>query len=128
MSSGDADTSTRALSQKVAAAADLCRQPLLHAVVPKQIEAQECSLHLQARDAAGERRPEEDLELEIYLSGGDRHLMLSWPQRPERPLLWQGQHPVWMDGDSGLRCERPDGGAEIEALGRRLRALLTPDR
>jgi hypothetical protein len=124
----DGEAVSGALSRQVAAAADLCRQPLVHAVVPKQAGAEECCLLLQARDATGERRPEEDLELEIYLSGGDRHLMLSWPQRPERPMLWQGQHPVWMDGDSGLRCERPDGGAELEALARRLRALLTPDR
>jgi hypothetical protein len=29
-----------------------------------------------------------------------------------------------MDGQSGLRCERPDHGAPLEALARRLRALL----
>jgi hypothetical protein len=29
-----------------------------------------------------------------------------------------------MDGHSGLRCERPDHGAPLEALARRLRALL----
>jgi len=38
-------------------------------------------------------------------------------------MLWQGSHPVWMDGQ-GLRCERPPDGAQLEALARRLRALL----
>jgi hypothetical protein len=33
---------------------------------------------------------------------------------------------VWMDGTSGERCERPADGASIEALARRLRALLVP--
>jgi hypothetical protein len=29
-----------------------------------------------------------------------------------------------MDGRHGLRCERPEDGAALEALARRLRALL----
>ncbi|WP_369818613.1 hypothetical protein [Synechococcus sp. MIT S9504] len=42
----------------------------------------------------------------------------------DRPLLWHGQHPVWMDGDTGKRCSAPNDGAPLEALARRLRALL----
>ena len=40
-------------------------------------------------------------------------------------MLWHGQHPVWMDGVTGLRTERPPAGAPLEALARRLRALLS---
>lgn len=133
------------LLRLVAAAADLCRRPLRHAVrdamrtdaagPPPSDGAEEppylspdldrC-LWLEVRTEAGERLPQEDLELEIYRSGEDLHLTVAWAVREERPMLWQGSHPVWMDGVSGLRCERPVDGAPLEALARRLRALLVP--
>ncbi len=121
------------LAQLVAAAADLCRKPLRHAVIlqnDEQDPAAEAAggtldrcLTLEARGAAGERLPEEDLELELYSSGGALNLTLAWLAEPERPMLWHGQHPVWMDA-GGRRCERPQDGLPLEALARRLRALL----
>jgi hypothetical protein len=113
----------------VAAAADLCRKPLRHAVIdamPEGSDAEQTDrcLHLVARSIQGERLPQEDLELEIYRSGGELNLTLAWLGFEERPVLWHGSHPVWMDGTTGQRCERPDGGAQLEALARRLRALL----
>ncbi len=42
-------------------------------------------------------------------------------------MLWQGRHPVWMNGDTGVRCQGPEDAAPLEALGRRLRSLLQPD-
>lgn len=123
----------------MAAAADLCRKPLRHAVLaatnpanPEQpsleqaAELGECCLKLEARSPAGERLPDEDLELELYRSGDDLHLTLAWVEDPERPMLWQGRHPVWMSS-SGCRCERPPAGLPLEALARRLRALLSID-
>lgn len=85
----------------------------------------DCCLLLQTRGIDGERLPLHDIELELYRSGNDLHMMLSWPQQPEQPMLWHGQHPVWMDGVTGLRTERPPDGAPLEALARRLRALLS---
>jgi hypothetical protein len=116
------------LQQLVAAAADLCRKPLRHAVllVGEAESCDDCCLRLEARHPDGERWPDGDLELEIYRSGGDLNLTLAWCQGPDRPLLWQGSHPVWMEAESGLRCERPADGAPLEALARRLRALLIP--
>jgi hypothetical protein len=119
------------LSRRIAAAADLCLQPNSHAVVdidPNQRpgEPEDCCLRIQPRRADGERLPEQDIELEIYRSGDDVHLMLSWAEQPALPMLWHGQHPVWMDGESGMRCDRPATGAPLEALARRLRALLSP--
>ena len=118
--------------QLVAAAADLCRKPFRHAVLVRDDsqlpllgqDSLDCCLTLQVRDASGVRCPEADLELEIYQSGNDLHLTLAWMADDGRPILWQGSHPVWMDGHSGLRCDRPAEGAPLEALARRLRALL----
>ena len=116
------------LQQLVAAAADLCRKPWRHAVLPLD-DAQrcdDCNLRLEVRQADGERYPAADLEIEIYRSGNDLNLTLAWCHDQQRPLLWQGSHPVWMEPQSGLRCERPVDGAPLEALARRLRALLVP--
>ncbi|KEF43472.1 MAG: hypothetical protein ER33_01630 [Cyanobium sp. CACIAM 14] len=123
------------LSRLVAAAADLCRRPLRHAVVPLEADTQappgsealDLCLRLEARTAQGERLPQEDLDLEIYRSGDDVSLTLSWCHGDERPLLWHGKHPVWMDGATGLRSSCPADGLPLEALARRLKALLRPD-
>jgi hypothetical protein len=127
------------LSRLVAAAADLCRKPLRHAVVlPDPADAGAAAdeagdsldlcLRLEARTAEGERVPAENLELEIYRSGDALNLTLAWYHRDDQPLLWQGSHPVWMDGATGLRCSCPPDGEPLEALARRLRALLRPDQ
>ncbi len=117
------------LCQLVAAAADLCRKPLRHAVRLQSDSGQgegadEHGLCLLVRDAAGERQPADDLELELYRSGSRLNLTLAWAHDPARPMLWQGSHPVWMDGTSGQRCERPQDGLALESLARRLRSLL----
>ncbi len=121
------------LSQLVAAAADLCRKPWRHAVIhvtstPELelgagLEDLDCSFRLEVRNPGGERLLEEDLELEIYRSGRDLNINLGWTD-DQRPLLWHGNHPVWMDGVTGERCARPLDGLPLEALARRLRALL----
>ncbi|KZR87826.1 hypothetical protein MITS9504_00250 [Synechococcus sp. MIT S9504] len=128
------------LAELICSAADLCRKPLIHALVPfdQQFSSDQApisntdslktmidlSAHLECRDPDGSRCSEQDLELEIYQSGEDLNLMLSWLNQTDRPLLWHGQHPVWMDGDTGKRCSAPNDGAPLEALARRLRALL----
>ena len=133
-------SATDELSRRIAAAADLCLKPHRHAVVgaiasdcsgsdgsvcQDSGDPGDCCLRLQPRGIDGERLPLHDIELELYRSGNDLHMMLSWPEQPEQPMLWHGQHPVWMDGETGLRTERPPAGAPLEALARRLRALLS---
>ncbi|QEY31626.1 hypothetical protein EVJ50_04525 [Synechococcus sp. RSCCF101] len=113
----------------IATAADLCLRPWRHGVVVLDDSAlpDELCLRLECRDGDGSRQPGRDLELELYRSGRDLHLMLSWPSEPEAPMLWQGRHPVWMDPQSGQRCSSPGGESDaLEALARRLRALLNP--
>ena len=121
------------LFQLVAAAADLCRKPWRHAVIhgpsaqdissSSGLAVLDCVVRLEVRNPAGERLVEEDLELELYRSGRDLNINLGWTD-DKRPLLWHGSHPVWMDGVTGERCARPSDGLPLEALARRLRALL----
>lgn len=114
------------LCRLVAAAADLCRKPLRHGVVRvSPMEDEDCVLRLEVRSAEGERRADQDLELEIYRSGDDLHLTLAWRADDTRPMLWQGSHPLWMT-DQGEQCPCPSDGLPLEALARRLRALLVP--
>ncbi len=125
----------------VAAAADVCFKPWRHAVIvigsdeflqkdgERDLDvfnaiSTDLIARIECRDQEGSRYPEKDLELEIYSSGKDLNLLLSWLDQPERPILWQGQHPVWMDGKTGKRCSAPNDGAPLEALARRLRALF----
>ena len=128
------------LAVLICSAADVCRKPLIHALVPvdQQFSADQASTsnpdsletmidvraRLESREPDGSRCSEQDLELEIYQSGDDLNLMLSWWNQEERPMLWHGHHPVWMDGETGKRCSAPADGAPLEALARRLRALL----
>jgi hypothetical protein len=114
------------LSRLVAAAADLCRKPLRHGVVCLSApEEEDCTLRLEVRSPEGERLTDQDLELEIYRSGDDLHLTLAWRGDDTRPMLWQGSHPLWMTA-LGERCPCPSDGQPLEALARRLRALLAP--
>ena len=138
----DGDDAPVDLVVLIAAAADVCRKPLRHAVIPVMTDlthddaavelaeafhrGDDLILKLECRDPGGARCEQDDLELEIYRSGRDVNLMLAWSHQPERPLLWQGQHPVWMDAASGQRCGSPLDAAPLEALSRRLRALLRP--
>ncbi|MFN9646288.1 MAG: hypothetical protein ACK6BG_14475 [Cyanobacteriota bacterium] len=121
------EASNTDLSRLVAAAADLCRKPLRHGVVrvSEAEDDEDCALRLEVRSPEGERLVDQDLELEIYRSGDDLHLTLAWSADETRPMLWQGSHPLWMNA-LGERCPCPSDGLPLEALARRLRALLAP--
>lgn len=112
----------------LAKAGEVCCQPLRFAVVAVEPAlADELTLRLEARDPSGVRQPQADLELEIYRSGAELNVMLSRASDETLPLLWQGQHAVWVEGSSGQRCSAPEGGASLEGLARRIRALISPD-
>jgi hypothetical protein len=135
-----ADRPRLSLTQEgLAAAADLCHRPWRHAVRPLD-PAQPCvdaedpaavvldqPLRLEARDSEGVRHSDHDLELEIYRSGDEINLMLSWVEDEEAPILWHGSHPVWLQSSDGRPADRPKGAQALESLCRRLRALIAGD-
>jgi hypothetical protein len=118
------------VGRRQAAAADLCLKPNRHGVrlvgdLPKAGDAgADLCVRIEPRSPEGARLEQADLELELYRSGSDIHLTLVPLADASAPLLWQGSHPLWMDGESGERCERPAGGLPLEALARRIRALV----
>ncbi len=116
----------------VAQAADICLKPLKYSVVDKQNiskgnlidEPIELLMHIYCRTAEGVRVPSGDLELEIFTSGNDLNLILSWLEKPNSPILWHGKHSVWMDCNDGKKCDAPSDGEVLESLARRLRAIF----
>ena len=108
----------------VSRAADLSRPGLRHAAVLQEQAADGWCLRLECRDPGGERLEAEDLDLEIYGDGADPSIQISWSADPQAPMLWQGRHALWMEAEQGQRCDAPAGAMPLEALARRLRALL----
>ena len=121
------------LIQLVAVTADICFKPWKHAVVDQSQLANECSqlddetelvFRIECRSIEGKRNLDLDLDLEIYRSGVDLNLMIGWCNQLDQPILWQGQHSVWMDPNTGKRSSAPKDGPSLEAFARRLRALF----
>ena len=125
--------SSKDLTALIAASVDICMKPYLHSVIRTNLSNKESSkeqdyleliMRIECRSRNGERHPENDLELEIYRSGDDLNLMISWSNQIDRPMLWQGKHSVWMDPNTGKRSQSPEDGNHLESLARRLRALF----
>ena len=92
----------------IAKTADVCRKPWRHAVVLVDPEAaaelDDLHVRIECRDGEGQRQVDFDLELEVYRSGAEINLMLSWWDN-RRPLA--RTPPVWMSGDSGSAAVPP---------------------
>ena len=117
------------LIAEVAKAADLCMKPYLHSVsLENQLDAandlEDFIFKIQCRNIDGEREESMDIELEVYKSGNEVNMTLSWKSLIEKPILWQGKHAVWMDSSSGVQCEIPSDGKLFESLARRLRTIF----
>ena len=117
------------LISEVAKAADLCMKPYVHSVsleneLNDANDLEDMILKIQCRNIDGEREESMDIELEVYKSGKEVNMTLSWKSQIDRPMLWQGKHAVWMDGSSGMQCETPSYGKSLESLARRLRTVF----
>ena len=117
------------LIAEVAKAADLCLKPYVHSVsLENQLDdvnvLDELIFKIQRRNTDGEREDFMDIELEVYKSGNEVNMTISWKSLIDRPILWQGKHAVWMDSSSGVQCETPSYGNLFESLARRLRTVF----
>ena len=117
---------------EIAKACDHCLKPWRHSIIDNSVallsdsldELIDLTLKVECRGDNGERYPRNDLELEIYKSGSDLSITLSWPFYPNRPILWHGRHSIWMDPINGKRSSTPVEGSSLEALARRLRSIF----
>jgi len=77
------------LCRRVAAAADLCLKPHLHAVVAcdgfGETSSSIAPLRIQARSSDGTRLPLDDIELRSTQREKTCNLMLSWPPSRSNP-------------------------------------------
>ncbi len=117
------------LVSEVAKAADLCLKPYVHSVfLENQLDEDngldELIFKIQCRNIDGEREESMDIELEVYKSGNEVNLTISWKSLIDRPILWQGKHAIWMDSTNGEQCKMPSNGKLFESLSRRLRTLF----
>ncbi len=117
------------LISEVAKAADLCMKPNVHSVslenqLDDENDLEDLIFKIQCRNIDGEREESMDIELEVYKSGNELNMTISWKSLIDRPILWQGKHSVWMDSSSGVQCEMPSYGKLFESLARRLRTVF----
>ncbi len=117
------------LLAEVAKAADLCMKPYVHSVfLENQLDddnvLDDLIFKIQRRNTNGERDDSMEIELEVYKSGNEVNMTISWKSLIDRPILWQGKHAVWMDSSSGIQCETPTYGKLFESLARRLRTVF----
>ena len=123
------------ITSEVAKSADLCLKPWRHSVLLSsdafpEIDGldifSDLTLRIECRDANGERFFENDLELEMYRSGDELNITIGWYSSHSMPILWQGKHSVWMEPNSGKRCNTaPERAPQIEAFARRLRSRFS---
>ena len=117
------------LIAEVAKAADLCMKPYVHSVfLENQLDDDndlyELIFKIQCRNIDGAREESMDIELEVYKSGKEVNMTISWKSLIDRPILWQGKHAIWMDSSSGMQCDPPSSGKIFESLARRLRTVF----
>ena len=81
------------LIAEVAKAADLCMKPYVHSVfLENQLdddnELDDLIFKIQSRNIDGEREESMDIELEVYKSGDEVNMTISWKSLIDRPILW----------------------------------------
>ena len=117
------------LIAEVAKAADLSLKPYVHSVsleneLNDANDLEDLTFKIQCRNLDGERQDSMDIELDVYKSGTEVNMTISWKSLIDRPILWQGKHAVWMDSSSGMQCDTPSDGKLFESLSRRLRTIF----
>ena len=114
----------------IAKSADLTNRPFLHSVVNIKGEYDFCdpnldlTVHILCRDVDGKRLSLYDLELELYWSNKDLVIVISKLNFPEEPILWSGVKTLWMNGNSGKKCNPPNYSSKLENLANRIKTYI----
>ncbi|NJN23413.1 MAG: hypothetical protein HC810_02125 [Acaryochloridaceae cyanobacterium RL_2_7] len=87
-------------------------------VVSENEDMEDCELCLFARDISGNPLPQEAITLEIMKVGDQLSITAEYPEQEATPILWYGQHALWMDGVTGQTVSAPINGVGLERLAR----------
>ncbi len=124
------EDSQEGLEKLIAKAANLSNKPFIHSVVKvkgeyiQNSEEIDLTINILCRDIDGKRLDLFDLELEIYKSNNDLVLVITKLRFPDEPMLWSGPKNIWMDGNTGKKCNPPNYGIKIENLASRIKRLF----
>ena len=127
---GNSEIILNNILELISKSADSCCKPWVHSVVvtSKYFESEchigDLSLRIECRDKYGVRFFDNDLDLEIFKSGNQTNLTLAWSNNTNSAILWLGQHSVWMNSITGLKCSAPEDSLKVESLARKVKALL----
>ena len=114
----------------IAKAADITNKPFIHSVVKVtgeyNLDSPEFDLTVQilCRDIDGKRLDLYDLELELFKSNNDLVLVLAKLNYPNDPILWSGIKTLWMDSESGKKCNPPSYSFKLENLANRIKTFI----
>nr|ABE11209.1 putative Geminivirus coat protein [uncultured Prochlorococcus marinus clone HF10-88D1] len=114
----------------IAKSADLINKPFVHSVVKingeYEIEDEDIDLtvNVLCRDKEGKRLEIYDLELELFKSNKELVLVISKLNFPAEPILWCGVKTLWMDSNSGKKCNPPKYSARLENLANRIKSFI----
>ena len=124
------EDSQEGLEKLIAKAANVSNKPFIHSVVKvkgeyiQNSEEIDLTINILCRDIDGKRLDLFDLELEIYKSNNDLVLVITKLRFPDDPMLWSGPKNIWMDGNTGKKCNPPNYGIKIENLASRIKRLF----
>ena len=118
------------LESLIAKSADLTNKPFVHSVVKingeYEIEEEDIDLtvNILCRDKEGKRLEIYDLELELFKSNKELVLVISKLNFPDEPILWCGVKTLWMDSNSGKKCNSPKYSTRLENLANRIKSFI----
>lgn len=87
-------------------------------VISDRDDINDCELLLLARTIQGDSIPQASIKLEVVKVGARHSITAEYSDLEALPILWQGEHAVWMDGDTGKTVSCPPEGRELERLAR----------
>ena len=114
----------------VANSANIINKPYLHSVVKISGESDalkndlDIILNVLCRDSEGNRIERDDLEIEIFNSKNELILLVSKLNYPNEPILWSGNKNLWIDSESGKKCEPPNYNFRLENLATRIKKFI----
>ena len=82
------------------------------------------TVQILCRDIDGKRLDLYDLELELFKSNNDLVLVLAKLNYPNDPILWSGIKTLWMDSESGKKCNPPSYSFKLENLANRIKTFI----